>query len=70
MIRPVTLWPFPYKIVSHLAKKAKRIVVVEMSEGQMVEDVRLSVMDDSKIKFYGRSGGGIPTEDEIINRVK
>lgn len=68
LIRPVTLWPFPYKTIAYLSKKAKKILVVEMSEGQMLEDVRLAVQDDSKIKFYGRSGGGIPTEEEIYEK--
>jgi 2-oxoglutarate ferredoxin oxidoreductase subunit alpha len=70
LIRPITLWPFPYEVIAHFSKQAKKVVVVEMSEGQMLEDVRLAVGDDSKIKFYGRSGGGIPTEEEIIERIK
>ncbi|PIU41421.1 MAG: 3-methyl-2-oxobutanoate dehydrogenase subunit VorB [Candidatus Omnitrophica bacterium CG07_land_8_20_14_0_80_42_15] len=65
VIRPITLWPFPNDIISKAVSKAKSMLVVEMSEGQMVEDVRLAVGDKCKVRFYGRSGGNIPTEDEI-----
>jgi len=68
-LRPVTLWPFPSKALSELAKKTKNFFVVEMSEGQMVEDVRLAVCARAEVDFYGRSGGGVPTEEEIIKRV-
>lgn len=69
LLRPITLWPFPDKILSALSKEAKRFLVVEMSTGQMLEDVRLAVGNRTKVEFYGRTGGGIPTEEEIINRV-
>ena len=53
VFRPVSLWPFPYKELSTLASSGKRFLVVEMSAGQMVEDVRLAVCDDSRVSFYG-----------------
>ncbi len=70
LFRPVTLWPFPYKELSDLAKKGTRFLVAEMSAGQMVEDVRLAVQDDMRVAFYGRMGGEVPTEEEIIEQVK
>jgi 2-oxoglutarate ferredoxin oxidoreductase subunit alpha len=65
MIRPITLWPFPEKIINECAKKTKKFLVVEMSAGQMVEDVRLSVDGQAKVYFYGRMGGEIPTQEEV-----
>jgi 2-oxoglutarate ferredoxin oxidoreductase subunit alpha len=69
-IRPITLWPFPYKKIADAAKKRCSFLVVEMSAGQMVEDVRLAVQDDKRVSFYGRTGGGIPDEEEIIKKLK
>ncbi len=69
LVRPVTLWPFPYEEIKRVAKDASRVLVVEMSAGQMVEDVRLAVQDDSRVSFYGRMGGGVPTEEEIIEKI-
>jgi 2-oxoglutarate ferredoxin oxidoreductase subunit alpha len=71
LIRPITLWPFPLKIFKRLATSKKRLtfLVVEMSYGQMLEDVRLALNGAHPVKFLGRSGGGIPSEKEIINKV-
>jgi 2-oxoglutarate ferredoxin oxidoreductase subunit alpha len=68
-IRPITLWPFPEKTIAEAASRCGRFLVVEMSAGQMVEDVRLAVNGRSKVDFYGRMGGGIPTEEEIEARI-
>ncbi|MGB2601045.1 MAG: 3-methyl-2-oxobutanoate dehydrogenase subunit VorB [Candidatus Omnitrophota bacterium] len=70
LIRPITLWPFPYDELSRMAKDGKKFFVVEMSAGQMVEDVRLAVQDNERVFFHGRMGGGVPTEEEIINKLK
>jgi len=70
LIRPISLWPFPAEIFSRTAEKNKNFLVVEMSSGQMLEDVQLAVNGKAKIDFYGRMGGGIPEEAEIIKRVK
>jgi len=70
LIRPITLWPFPDDTVSKAAKKAKTFFVIEMSEGQMLEDVRLAADGRCPVKFYGRSGGGVPGEEEIIHLVE
>jgi len=69
LIRPITLWPFPGEIISRTASRTKMFLVVEMSCGQMVEDVRLAVNGKAEVKFYGRSGGGVPTEEEIIDKI-
>ncbi|MFH0732866.1 MAG: 3-methyl-2-oxobutanoate dehydrogenase subunit VorB [Candidatus Omnitrophota bacterium] len=65
MIRLITLWPFPDKAIKAAAKTAKVFLVVEMSEGQMVEDVKLAVEGMRPVHFYGRSGGSVPTPEEI-----
>lgn len=69
-IRPITLWPFPEKVIAEAAEKCGRILVVEMSAGQMVEDVRLAVNGRAKVDFYGRMGGGVPTEEEILGCIE
>lgn len=71
LIRPVTLWPFPHKIFKQLALKKKRLklLVTEMSYGQMIEDVKLAVDCKFPVEFLGRAGGGIPTEESIIRKV-
>lgn len=70
LIRPVSLWPFPSGIFAQTAKKVKKFLVVEMSAGQMLEDVQLAVSGQARIDFYGRMGGGIPEAEEIIKRIK
>lgn len=67
VFRPVSLWPFPCARLKELAESAsvKGFLTVEMSLGQMVEDVRLTVSERKPVKFYGRSGGVIPTVSEI-----
>jgi len=69
LIRPISLWPFPERIFAQAAPKLKGILAVEMSAGQMVEDVRLAVNGQCKVEFYGRTGGGIPTEEEIQEKL-
>ena len=70
LIRPITLWPFPEKVINDAADKAKAFISVEMSTGQMVEDVRLAVNGKAKVDFYGRTGGVIPSPDEILAKIK
>ncbi len=69
LIRPITLWPFPKEAFEKAAETAKGFLSVEMSMGQMVEDVRLSVNGKKPVSFFGRTGGVIPTPDEIYNAV-
>jgi len=70
LIRPITLWPFPTKTFEKYADKVKGFLSVEMSMGQMVDDVRLAVNGKAPVEFCGRTGGIVPTPDEIVNKVK
>ena len=70
ILRPITLYPFPTKEIANLAKKVKGILTVEMSAGQMVEDVRLAVNGLIPVEHYGRFGGVIPTPDEIVEALE
>jgi len=70
MLRPITLWPFPSDVMSRVASRTKAFLVVEMSAGQMVEDVRLAVEGKCPIHFYGRMGGEVPTAEEILEEIK
>jgi len=70
LIRPISLWPFPSKIIKDASSKAKKFLVIEMSSGQMVEDVMLAVNGKSEVDFYGRYGGGIPDEEEVLARIE
>lgn len=66
LLRPITLWPFPYGRIAELAEKMKGILVVELNAGQMIEDVRLSVEGRVPVKHYGRMGGIVPNPGEIL----
>jgi 2-oxoglutarate ferredoxin oxidoreductase subunit alpha len=70
LLRPVTLFPFPSKRISELADSVKGILSVEMSTGQMVEDVMLAANGKVPVKHYGRMGGMIPTPDEVFENLK
>jgi len=74
LIRPITLYPFPYKEIRKLAEKTDNILVVEMSDGQMVEDVKLAVGEpldvEKKVHLYNRMGGMVPTPEEILAEIK
>jgi len=70
LLRPVTLFPFPSDPINRLAGKTKLILTVEMSAGQMVEDVRLAVNGKVPVHYYGRIGGIIPTPDEVVENLK
>lgn len=70
LIRPISLWPFPTEIISKTAKKVKAILSVEMSMGQMVEDIRLAANGDCPVHFYGRTGGMVPTPDAILDEIR
>ena len=70
LIRPITLWPFPSDAYIKHTKNAKAILTVEMSMGQMIEDVKLAVNGALPVHFYGRTGGNIPYPNEVIEAVK
>jgi 2-oxoglutarate ferredoxin oxidoreductase subunit alpha len=71
MLRPITLWPFPEKQIRDLAnaKSDRQFLVLELSAGQMVDDVRLAVQDDDRIHFYGRMGGVLIQKEEVVDQV-
>lgn len=69
MIRPITLFPFPKKVIEKAIPKTKKFMVVELSNGQMVDDVKLTVNGRKEVLFHGRMGGAVPTEDEIVEFV-
>ncbi len=70
LIRPITLWPFPTEVIAKRAETAKAFLAVEMSQGQMIEDVRLAVNGKKPVYFYGRNGGMIPDQDALAAQVK
>ncbi|HPR64344.1 MAG TPA: 3-methyl-2-oxobutanoate dehydrogenase subunit VorB [Thermoanaerobaculia bacterium] len=70
LFRPVTLYPFPYDDLRKIARKAKAVLTVELSTGQMVEDVKYAVKDDLPVHFYGRQGGILVTPDEVIHEIE
>jgi 2-oxoglutarate ferredoxin oxidoreductase subunit alpha len=70
LLRPITLYPFPSKRIGELANRVKGILTVEMSAGQMVEDVLLSVNGKVYVRHYGRMGGVIPTPEEVVDNIK
>jgi 2-oxoglutarate/2-oxoacid ferredoxin oxidoreductase subunit alpha len=74
LLRPITLWPFPSEQISKAADElspgAPGFLTVEMSCGQMVEDVRLAVSGKSSVAFWGRPGGGVPTVEQVFDKIK
>jgi 2-oxoglutarate ferredoxin oxidoreductase subunit alpha len=72
MIRPITLWPFPSKTISAVAsiESVSSFLTVELNAGQMVEDVRLAVNGSKPVEFYGRMGGNLPSQKEILEKIR
>lgn len=70
LFRPVTLWPFPYAELKKAAQKVKKVFVFEMNQGQMVEDVKLALEGTKPVEFFGRTGGGVPTPEELVEFMK
>ncbi|MCD7969155.1 MAG: 3-methyl-2-oxobutanoate dehydrogenase subunit VorB [Alistipes sp.] len=70
LLRPITLYPFPAERIHRLAGRVRGILTVEMSTGQMVEDVRLSAGCQAPVEYFGRYGGMIPTPDEVYGALK
>jgi 2-oxoglutarate ferredoxin oxidoreductase subunit alpha len=69
-IRPISLWPFPYEYISKAADEFKIFLTVELSCGQMIEDVKLAVAGKSPVVFFGRTGGGVPTVDDVLEKIR
>ncbi len=70
LFRPITVWPFPYAPLRRLSERVPTVLTVEMSAGQMWEDVRLAVAERAKTPFYGEMGGVVPTPREILSEVR
>ena len=70
LLRPVTLWPFPVDAIRKAAGHAKAFLTVEMSMGQMVDDVRLAIDCQVPVHFFGRTGGIIPTPAEVLGEIE
>jgi len=69
LLRPITLWPFPVQPIQELSKRTKHFLVFEMNMGQMIEDVQLALAGTGDVSFYGRTGGVLPTPNEILRVV-
>jgi pyruvate/2-oxoacid:ferredoxin oxidoreductase alpha subunit len=69
LFRPITLWPFPSEELVKAAKRAQKVLVVELSNGQMVEDVRLAINGKLPVEFYGRVGGNVPSVEELQQQI-
>ncbi|MBR4504018.1 MAG: 3-methyl-2-oxobutanoate dehydrogenase subunit VorB [Candidatus Methanomethylophilaceae archaeon] len=69
LVRPITLWPFPEKYLAKHAGHAKVFLSVEMSMGQMVDDVKLAIKCSKPVEFFGRTGGVIPTPKEVFEQI-
>ena len=69
LFRPITLWPFASQELAKAAAKVEKVIVVELSNGQMVEDVRLALNGRAPVEFYGRVGGNVPSVEELQAQV-
>ncbi|HUB02479.1 MAG TPA: 3-methyl-2-oxobutanoate dehydrogenase subunit VorB [Terriglobales bacterium] len=69
LFRPITLWPFPKQALRDAAGKVNRVLVVELSNGQMLEDVKLTLNGKVPVHFYGRAGGNVPTVEEVYSQL-
>lgn len=70
LFRPISVFPFPYDRLREIAETAQRLLVMEMSAGQMLEDVRLATCNRVPISFFGRMGGVVPLPEEILEEIK
>ncbi|MFH0990748.1 MAG: 3-methyl-2-oxobutanoate dehydrogenase subunit VorB [bacterium] len=70
IVRPITVYPFPYAVIHEIASRVKAVLVVEMNAGQMLEDVKLGVEGKCPVFFHGRMGGMIPSPDDILHEIE
>jgi 2-oxoglutarate ferredoxin oxidoreductase subunit alpha len=70
LMRPISLYPYPYEAIHELSQQVSAILVVEMNSGQMLEDVRLAVEGRVPVEFYGRLGGMVPLPDEVLEEIR
>ncbi len=70
MFRPITMFPFPYARLAEVAESARELLVIELSAGQMIEDVRLATHEAQPIHFYGKMGGVVPMPEDILAEIE
>ena len=70
LLRPITLYPFPLGAFDRVVDRTRAFLVVEMSMGQMLDDVKIAVAGRRPIAFYGRTGGIVPTPEEVVKQVQ
>jgi len=70
LIRPITLWPYPAEPIRAAARRGAKFLVVEMSAGQMIDDVKLSLERPADVRFCGRTGGNVPTWDAVLKTIR
>lgn len=70
LFRPISLFPFPYEQLRQATRNARQVLVVELSAGQMIEDVRLALCNTRPVSFFGRMGGIVPLPDDILVEIK
>ena len=70
MIRPISLWPYPYKAFDEISDKTKAVISVELSMGQMLQDINLGVKGRVPVKLIHRVGGMLPTSLEVVEKTK
>ncbi len=70
LFRPITLWPFPSAELAKIALHLEKLLVVELSNGQMLEDVTLAIEGKRPVEFYGRVGGNVPSVEELLAKIE
>ena len=70
LLRPVSLYPFPKARIAQVAERAKLFIVVELSHGQMIEDVELALRGARPVEFLSRVGGNVPTHEDVLQFVR
>ncbi len=69
LIRPITLWPFPTEVIAKTAEKVNKFISVELSMGQMIEDVKLAVNGKAEVSLCNRTGGMIPSPEQVLDSI-
>ena len=70
LIRPITLWPFPNEVLKKTAERVKGFISVELSMGQMIEDIRLATECKRPVRLCNRTGGMIPSPEQVLESIK
>jgi len=70
LFRPISLWPFPSTELNSVAQRAEKVLVVELSNGQMLQDVKLALNGTKPVEFYGRVGGNVPSIEELLGKME